>query len=153
MSRPSRREVLKKAGIAAGIAWTAPVLFSFETPAGASAGSGSPTTTTTTTISTGCTGGTCGHLAGCSPNADCVCVQGSVLSGICLPGSLDCAALDLCNPDLSCPPGSECVVDSCCGDPVCVPLSFADQCPPGSSPRGASSSRARTGKKTLASVG
>ena len=42
-----------------------------------------------------------------------------------------------------------CSVDSCCGDPVCVPVSLAAQCPPISAQQTASAARVHAGAGTF----
>jgi hypothetical protein len=89
-----------------------------------------PTTDTTAPPDIECIGGVCGSLPQCSSaDPDCVCVSTTDGLGLCSPGALICAALDLC-PDGNCPPGSTCAVDTCCGEPVCIPIASSEQCPP-----------------------
>ncbi len=88
-----QRGALRRFGIAAGVAWTAPVVMSLYSPAGAQT-VGSPGPNTTTTIAPPdleCTGGVCGALVGCtSTNPDCVCVATADGLGLCTPGSRAC---------------------------------------------------------------
>lgn len=154
----TRRDALKKFGVAAGIAWSAPVVMTFYNAAGAATGSPSPTTTgaTTTTPPPPCDGGTCdnGDFPACSTNVDCICVMDAAGAGRCVPGPLFCEPFDTCGPGNSCPPGFFCAVETCCIEPVCVPLSVTGQCPPlGDSfaPRRATPRRAPSGGPTLGS--
>ena len=117
----ARRDVLKRLGVAAGVAWAAPVLTTIQTPA-AAADVGTPNNPE-------CAGATCASFTPCSTNVDCVCGSVAGGGGICVPGSTACESLQPCD-NLVCPPGSVCSVDSCCGDPVCVPLSVTSACPP-----------------------
>jgi hypothetical protein len=145
----SRRAALKRLGVAAGVAWSTPVVMSFFTPASAAVGTPSPTTTSTTVVPVECIGGICGELIECSSeNPDCVCVS-TVDGGLCIPGATECFGLPLC-PDGVCPAGSTCASDTCCGDPVCIPLDVADACRPaafGFSGRGGT--RVSTGPGTV----
>jgi hypothetical protein len=136
----ARREVLKRLGVAAGVAWTAPVLTTIQTPAGA-AGVGTPN-------SPECEGATCASFTPCSTNVDCVCGSVAGGGGICVPGSTSCESLQLCD-NLACPPGSVCTVESCCVDPVCVPLSVTAECPPLTGLRTATAERVRAGAGTF----
>ena len=136
----ARREVLKRLGVAAGVAWAAPVLTTLHMPASA-ANVGTPNPQQ-------CAGATCASFTPCSTNIDCVC--GSVVGGggLCIPGSTPCESLSPCE-NLGCPPGSVCSADSCCGDPVCVPLSLAAQCPPISALQTESAARVHAGAGTF----
>ena len=136
-----RREVLKRLGVAAGVAWAAPVLTTINTPAGA-AELGTPNRPE-------CAGATCGTFTSCSTNIDCVCGSVAGGGGICVPGSTSCGSLQPCDNNLGCPPGSVCSVDSCCGEPVCVPLSSTTQCPPLTGLQAASTARASSGAGTF----
>lgn len=136
----ARREVLKRLGVAAGVAWAAPVLTTIQTPAGA-AEVGTPNRPE-------CAGATCGSFTSCSTNVDCVCGSVAGGGGICVPGSTACESLQLCE-NLVCPPGSVCSVNSCCGDPVCIPLSSTAACPPFNGQRTASAARVSTGAGTF----
>jgi hypothetical protein len=128
----SRREMLTRMGVGAGVVWAMPMLTSVPAHA-----AGSPQ---------GCVGETCdsGFPTPCSSNIDCVCASKAGGGGICLPGTVECSSLTTCGPNNTCPTDETCVVNSCCGDPVCVPKSLTAQCPPtASSARGAASARAR----------
>jgi hypothetical protein len=152
----SRRDALRRFGIAAGVAWTAPVVMSLYSPAGAQT-VGSPGPNTTTTIAPPdleCIGGVCGALEGCtSTNPDCVCVATADGLGLCTPGSGACVDFLECGADMSCPPGTTCATDTCCGIPVCLPLEDAGQCPPDpptiAPPTGARRQRVSTGPGTV----
>jgi hypothetical protein len=74
----------------------------------------------------GCVGATCETFVPCSTNPDCVCVTVAEGGGLCVPGSTACAGLATC-PAGACPEGSLCAIGTCCGEPVCVPISL--QCP------------------------
>ena len=156
----SRRDALKKIGIGAGIAWSAPVVLSFYNAAGAATGTPDNSTTTTGEITIPpshpeCTGATCETFGPCSSsNPDCVCVSTPDPSvALCVPGGTRCATLEACAPDFSCPPGFFCAIDSCCVTPVCVPLAIAGKCPPTEPTNGARTSqtpvRVKTGAGTL----
>jgi hypothetical protein len=126
----TRRDALKKLGIGAGIAWSAPVVMSFFSSASA-AGTPSPTSTSSSIpVNPECTGATCDTFVQCSENLDCVCASTSDGDGLCLPGSVACEDFQACGPGFSCPDGFVCIVDSCCETPVCVDLLLNAQCPP-----------------------
>jgi hypothetical protein len=79
-----------------------------------------------------CTGATCATFTPCaSGNLDCVCAGTPAGGGICVPGSTPCGGLTLCGPapEFACPTNEVCVVDTCCGEPVCVNVALAAQCP------------------------
>jgi hypothetical protein len=124
----SRRDVLKKAAVAGGLVWSAPVLESVFHAAGA-AGTPPPGTTTTqqpgTTTTTQdvpeCRSASCGNFIECA--SACVCFIGSEGQGVCAQGVL-CAGLTLCPSGQSdCAANETCIVESCCVDPVCIPNS------------------------------
>jgi hypothetical protein len=135
----SRRDALKKAGVVAGVAWTAPVFLSLQTQAGATGSLPPKTSTTGETVPPHpeCTGATCDTFVPCSSsNPDCICVKNAAGGGACVPGSTPCDSGPLCDRNLECPPGFFCAVDTCCTDdrgnptPVCGPVELAAQCPP-----------------------
>jgi hypothetical protein len=132
-SRPdvSRRDALKKLGVAAGVAWSAPVVMSFTNAAGAA--TGSPVTTTTTTMpppDPECMGATCETFRECSSlNPDCICIT-TPDGGLCVPGSTSCEVGPPCEPGNVCPDGFFCAIDTCCGFPVCTPVDVPAACPP-----------------------
>ena len=151
--RIGRRDALKKLGVGAAIVWTAPAAMSFFSKA--AAGSPPPTTTPTTLPPEipVCTGATCQTFVPCtSQNPDCVCIR-TPEGGFCFPGSTSCGGLDACTPDNACPPGFLCAIDTCCGGPVCVPISLIQVCPPDDGPTVASlhgrRRRVSTGADTL----
>jgi hypothetical protein len=51
---------------------------------------------------------------------------------VCFPGSTLCATLVACSGpgQNECPAGSICVVQSCCGYPICVTPDLIAACPP-----------------------
>ncbi len=65
----------------------------------------------------------CGtYTPGCDPgNPDCICTETSFGEGFCIPGSTACGAT--C-PIGICPPGFVCIVDTCCPDNICVPITL-----------------------------
>jgi hypothetical protein len=81
-----------------------------------------------------CRGATCGNFIPCGPGGGCVCFSTSSGGGFCATGSNPCAELVTCpGGQGDCPPDTICIVDSCCGEPVCQPLVFAcvgDEAPP-----------------------
>ncbi len=70
----------------------------------------------------GCTGGKCGAFQPCGPGGTCLCLTTSTGEGFCaVPAT--CAGLVKCaNGQSDCPTNTICVVNTCCGDPVCQPL-------------------------------
>jgi hypothetical protein len=154
----TRRDALKKLGVAAGIAWSAPVVMTFYNAAGAAAGSPSPTTsaeTTTVPPPPECIGGqTCPNLVPCSTEAaECVCVTDAAGGGRCVPARPACQDVITCGPDNSCPPGSFCALGTCCNKPVCIPFSMLALCPPtdGFAPPPPPAPRLRSGGPTIGS--
>jgi hypothetical protein len=70
-----------------------------------------------------CAGATCTTFIPCdTTNPDCVCTTLVNGGGLCVPGSTNCSILAACGADGSCPEGSLCAVDTCCGSPVCIPI-------------------------------
>jgi len=146
----SRRDALRKAGVAAGIAWTAPVVTSFFSRAAAGTPPQATTTTTGPEPHPECIGATCTTFRPCSSgNPDCVCVTSSGGSGFCIPGSTLCASLTSCDAELNCPPESFCAVDTCCGNPVCIPFDLAQSCPTDTNGVNATAQRTPTGAGTV----
>ena len=138
-----RRNVIK--GVAGGVAaaWTLPIVTSFNTPAFAAA-SGDPGNPNPE-----CRNAACGTFTpGCSDNPDCVCTSTSTGGGFCVPGSTSCGGLADC-VNGTCPPGSLCSVDTCCGRPVCISLSLT--CPP--STNGARAAAPNWAAGTIANAG
>jgi hypothetical protein len=110
----SRRRALKRIGVAAGIAWTAPIVASIRTPAFA----GSPVA--------GCSdqdfvcGGPLTVCGQGNNGLDCFCEKGSSGSTICVNDLFCDDGLTVCTSDTDCPSGWICAADSCCGT-VCLP--------------------------------
>jgi hypothetical protein len=93
---------------------------------------------TCTSPNSGCAGATCTTFVPCSSsNPDCVC--GSIVEGggLCVPGSTPCAGLAPCSSSADCGADALCLFGSCCGEPVCVPISLAAQCPTSATPTAA----------------
>jgi hypothetical protein len=110
----SRRTVLKRIGIATGVAWTAPVLSSMRTPAFAA---GSPVDGCRDQVFA-CDGPmtVCGEG---NNGLDCFCEKGSSGSTICA-NDLFCDDAVGCTDDSGCDPGLICASNTCCGT-VCLP--------------------------------
>ena len=132
----SRRDALKKIGIGAGIAWSAPVVLSFYNAAGAATGTPeSPTTPSTRTrrrIPDVRRLDVRSDVVPCSstqPRLRLRRERSDPNSSFCVPGSTPCAIGPACAPDLTCPPGFFCAIDTCCGTNVCAPFSIARQLP------------------------
>jgi hypothetical protein len=141
---PGRRTVIK--GAAAGVVgvWALPVVTSFTSPAFAAGSAGNPNPE--------CKGANCATFIPCSSdNPDCVCTTTSTGGGFCVPGSTSCGVTGACsgpNGD-QCPPGNVCVVDTCCGGPVCIPVELNRECPPAAAHAPAATSRASSGTGTV----
>lgn len=121
----SRRTMLKRIGAAGAIAWVTPVVTSLNTPAFAQ--------TQSREEHPECVRATCSNFVPCSSsNTDCVCVS-TDQGGFCVPGSTTCASLQPCPSGLSseCSGGAVCASGTCCGEPVCVPVSLTANCPSG----------------------
>ena len=120
---PGRRAVIK--GAAAGVVgvWAVPVVTGFTSPAHARGSAGNPDPE--------CQGAACTTFVNCaSSNPDCVCTTTFSGGGFCVPGSTSCGAgSGACGPGGTCPAGELCLVDTCCGQPVCIPISAGDGCP------------------------
>jgi hypothetical protein len=135
----SRREALARMGVAVGVVWATPVLTSSR----AFAVAGTPNQPQ-------CAGASCATFIPCSSNIDCICVSTVGGGGLCVPGSAQCEPFSPCGAGNVCPSGQVCVVNSCCGDAVCVPLALADQCAPlASGSATGNASRRSTGNRTL----
>jgi hypothetical protein len=113
-----RRDLLKKAGIAAGAVWAAPAVASNFAPAGAQGGS---------SVCTGITAFDCVNfiLNPCGsggPVGDCYCWELNNGDSVCIANYF-CGTVAPC-PGGTCPPGFECTVGGCCSDPnpVCAPV-------------------------------
>jgi hypothetical protein len=80
-----------------------------------------------------CEGATCATFTPCNLPNNCtspVCVTIAEGGGVCVEGTTPCAGLIPCPGGTGdCPPGSLCAIETCCGDPVCVPESVF--CPEG----------------------
>jgi hypothetical protein len=111
----SRRSAIKRIGVVGAVAWSAPVLSSMSAPAFAQGGTPGPNPE--------CAGATCTTFRQCAANnPDCVCTTVFGGGGFCVPGSTSCGVTGVCGPAGECPPGNICVIETCCGEPVCVPL-------------------------------
>jgi hypothetical protein len=101
-----------------------------------------------------CVGAECGTFLPCNEPNDCtqpVCATTWNGEGLCIEGATPCLDLPLCE-DGNCPPGYVCIVNSCCGVPVCVPESaFCEQLPPSS--QGATPQPLTTDGPTVGGVG
>jgi hypothetical protein len=105
----SRRTMLKRIGAAGAIAWVTPVISSLTTPAYAA------------TSGLCAHGYTCGgELLSCDgESCNCFSTAGGPA---CTGGATSfCDAFQSCESE-ACPSGTACVIDSCCPNPVCLPL-------------------------------
>ena len=83
-----------------------------------------------------CAGANCATFVPCNEPNDCsapVCATLYEGGGLCLEGTTPCAGLIPCPSGTGdCPPGYVCAIESCCGEPVCVPPeAFCEELPPG----------------------
>ena len=72
-----------------------------------------------------CAGSVCGAFVPCNPGTACedpVCASTAEGGGACIEGTIVCEDLADCTATADCPDGGPCVVDTCCGRPVCIPL-------------------------------
>jgi hypothetical protein len=154
----SRRDLIKKAAVATGVLWSAPVIESV-TRAASAAGTPEPTTTSTTRPEPFCSdASTCTRSGGQIFNCEgfpgqCAC--GSLAEGgiacidpwihtfsvldedaACPPGSTcdqigsNCLCLPQpCSSTSECAPGSVCVTNTCQGS-FCLPVATAEGCAP-----------------------
>ena len=120
----SRRRMLKRIGVGAAVAWTAPVITSIRTPAfGASGcpscpGTGCPGTDFLPCDGGGCQSGSCYGGLGCFTFQDmegnCLCVQNEFCScAATCSSSSDCGPCQHCLGNTGC--GSSGVCADCCG--------------------------------------
>jgi hypothetical protein len=138
---PTRRTVVKT-GVK--LAYVAPIVaasFKLRNASAQEKMSGNP--------NPGCIGATCETFIPCADNPDCICTTTATGGGFCVPGSTQCASLVPCAADLSCPAGSICVVNSCCGEPVCVPFELNKECPQTDGARRGVTRRKSSGPGTL----
>jgi hypothetical protein len=150
-----RRQLLKRLAVGGSVAWTAPALVTFSSPAGAE---GSPVPATTTTVTApqtncGCVNagpGKAGTVFACGDAPGCHCFTLDTGENICIPGRVACGP--------PCPCGSDevCVIDSCCandGQGTCIPrerLENGQRVCAGETNMAADTALARHGVQTLA---
>ncbi len=115
-SRISRRKVIVGAGAVAGTVWVAPVIDSFSSVAAAASIPGSAPQ---------CAGETCASFTNCNGGPPCVCATTYAGGGYCADGNTACGSLSACVSG-ACPSGFICLVDTCCGEPVCYPIGVCD---------------------------
>lgn len=120
-SKVDRRELIKKTLQLGGAAYVAPMVLASAVPLSAQ-GSPGP--------NPGCIGATCTTFIPCAVNPSCVCVQSSGGGGFCVDGATSCGAIGNCGPapTFTCPSGSFCAVNTCCGVPVCVSFAASAVC-------------------------
>ncbi len=117
----SRRELIKKAVKAGGVAYVAPMVLGSVVPAAAQASAGP---------NPECAAATCATFVACNSNSSCVCVSSSSGGGYCVLGSTSCSAIGPCGaaPDYTCPSGAFCALNTCCSGPVCVAFTASTPC-------------------------
>ena len=121
----SRRKLLKRIGVGAAIAWTAPIITSLHTPAGAASGgcpncpsTGCPGSDFQPCDGGGCLSGSCYGGLGCFTFQDmegnCICVQNEFCScaAACV-SSADSGPCQQCLGNTGCGSGGICA--DCCG--------------------------------------
>ena len=126
--RVNRRELIKKSLQFGGAAYVAPLVVASVAKVSAQVSNPNPE----------CQGATCATFVPCAANPTCVCVRSSSGGGFCVDGQTSCSAIGNCGPSptFTCPAGSFCAVDTCCGVPVCVSFAASTLCqtgPPASS--------------------
>jgi hypothetical protein len=137
----SRRRLLRRAAIGAGVAWTAPVLISAQVAAAGTPGPSTSTTSTTEPFACG-PASRCGEpLLPCTPGGvapPCFCAPTAEGGAACVglgatcPPDFRCPAGQGCEPfgifcrcasSADCPSGSVCVaLQPCIEDRICFPL-------------------------------
>lgn len=117
----NRREAIKRALKAGGVAYVAPIVLGSAVPASAQVSPGP---------NPECVSATCATFVPCNSNSACVCVASSTGGGFCVLGSTSCSAVGPCGaaPGYACPAGSFCALNTCCGSPVCVMFSASTPC-------------------------
>ena len=118
--RVNRRELIKKSLQIGGAAYVAPMVMASVAKVSAQSSNPNPE----------CIGATCATFVACAANALCVCVRSAQGGGFCVDGSTSCAGIGNCGPSptFTCPAGSFCAVDTCCGVPVCVSFAASAIC-------------------------
>lgn len=136
----SRRKLMQRAGLAGVAVWSAPLLTGLSPSASAASG---------VNPNPECAPATCTTFIPCSSsNSDCVCTSTSGGGGFCVPGSTSCGIVGPCGPGFSCAAGQVCVVNTCCGEPVCAPIDLNESCPSDAG-AGAGGVRASSGPGTF----
>jgi hypothetical protein len=111
----SRRDLIKKGAVGAGLVWASPMVQSVTSPAFGQVGTPGPTTTVPRLACTDPSG--CADPRYCGTETTCVCVSTTDGDNACIDQS---SLSDLCSspgPGRECPPGFECF----CPDGVCAP--------------------------------
>ena len=149
----TRREMLKKSALVGAVAWTIPIVGSFNAAAFAS----------TTVSPAACVHHVCGAFVECGSNPDelfpldkCFCTTDIADNAFCF-NNASCANVPKCEDgDEPCPPGYACITDSCCNVPTCAPPCgvFARDPLPNSEAAGAAGATGAAGAAgpTIASV-
>src|SRR5438067_2651464 len=107
--RISRRRLLKRMGAGAAVAWLAPVVSSFGSPASATCSQCDPN----------CTDFVCGGTIDIC-GSDCYCDRDSDNVCQCWQNSF-CSQVPICTDNSDCSGYCGCFYDTCCGSPVCIP--------------------------------
>lgn len=114
-----RREMIKAAIKAGGVAYVAPMILASATPASAQVSQGP---------SPQCIGSNCENfIPNCSTDDNCFCWTLSTGGGFC-GSDFFCDTVPTCGDGNTCAPGSVCAIDTCCVVPKCTPVSSL--CPP-----------------------
>ena len=122
--RVNRRDLIKKSLQFGGAAYVAPMVMASVAKVSARQSPGP---------NPECVGATCETFVPCAANASCICVRSSTGGGFCVDGGTSCSIIGPCGPapDFTCPAGSFCAVDTCCGTPICAPFSASTVCQTG----------------------
>jgi hypothetical protein len=141
----SRRSLVKKGVVGAGVAWATPVIQTLRIPAYGAAGTPEPTTTIPPM--TCATPSTCPDFTSCGAagSSRCVCIGTTEGSAVCADAQLppcapSCPPFYTCDPVLNacvpplcvgsgeCPAGFVCADLEGCGVKLCLPLATPAQC-------------------------
>ena len=102
-----------------------------------------------------CLGQTCETFVPCEDDQGCgdpVCAQTTEGFGRCVEGSTNCDIVGDCETSADCPNGGLCVIETCCGRPVCAPPEvFCNRGGAASSRSGVASAAIGSGGPTIGS--
>ena len=113
----ARREMLKKSALVGVVAWTVPIVGSFNAPA-----FGQVTVSPAACTHWNCTDPVdiCGTNPVPPPHDRCGCTTDTQGDAFCFNNAI-CDDVPGCATTADCDPGWKCITDSCCGVPKCAP--------------------------------